>query len=507
MDSNFVDSLQNTLATHLPGILGAVAILIVGWLIAVIARAATNKALGALHVNRRVSESTQQPVDVQRGIAAGVFWVIILITLLGVFNTLNLERASGPFDALLVQVFSYLPRIAAAVLLLLVAWVVASAVRAIVVRALAATSWDERLSREAGMQSMSNSVGNVLFWLIILLFIPAIVGTLDLQGLLAPVGGMMDEALGMLPNIFAAVVIGFLGWMIAKLLRALVTSLLAATGIDRFGHGVGLNQSVRVSQLVGTIVFILVFVPALIAALEALEIEAISRPATDMLRMILAAVPNILAAALILVITYFVARFAAQLVTSLLRAIGFDTLPAKLGMTNLQGNVSPSAVVGRLIIFFAMLFAVVEAANRLGFTQVRDVVTAFIVFAGDILLGAVILLIGFWLANFAYDQMRRASGARSDLMPRIARIAIIALVLAMGLRAMGIADDIVNLAFGLTLGAVAVAIALSFGLGGREAAGRQMEYWLSKLRRDTGSGAGPGSATGGGTIVTPKDVE
>ena len=49
---------------------------------------------------------------------------------------------------------------------------------------------------------------------------------------------------------------------------------------------------------------------------------------------------------------------------------------------------------------------------------------------------------------------------------------------------MGIADDIVNLAFGLTLGSVAIAVALSFGLGGREAAGRQMEFWLSKLRKD-----------------------
>lgn len=49
---------------------------------------------------------------------------------------------------------------------------------------------------------------------------------------------------------------------------------------------------------------------------------------------------------------------------------------------------------------------------------------------------------------------------------------------------MGIADDIVNMAFLLILGAVAVAIALSFGLGGREAAGRQMEHWLAKLRKD-----------------------
>ncbi|MDH3546805.1 MAG: hypothetical protein OEN22_06875, partial [Gammaproteobacteria bacterium] len=65
----------------------------------------------------------------------------------------------------------------------------------------------------------------------------------------------------------------------------------------------------------------------------------------------------------------------------------------------------------------------------------------------------------------------------------ILRVAILGLVLAMGLRAMGIADDIVNLAFGIILGAVAVAFAVSFGLGGREAAGKQMEYWLSGLRK------------------------
>ena len=65
----------------------------------------------------------------------------------------------------------------------------------------------------------------------------------------------------------------------------------------------------------------------------------------------------------------------------------------------------------------------------------------------------------------------------------VVRIAIVGLAIAMGLRAMGIADDIVNLAFGLILGAVAVTIALSFGLGGREAAGKQMDYWLEKLRK------------------------
>jgi hypothetical protein len=85
----------------------------------------------------------------------------------------------------------------------------------------------------------------------------------------------------------------------------------------------------------------------------------------------------------------------------------------------------------------------------------------------------------------AYEAIDRASGVNTQGLARIARFAILALVIAMGLRAMGIADDIVNLAFGLTLGAVAVAVALSFGLGGREAAGKLMDHWLSKLRRDS----------------------
>ncbi len=125
-----------------------------------------------------------------------------------------------------------------------------------------------------------------------------------------------------------------------------------------------------------------------------------------------------------------------------------------------------------------------EAANRLEFTQVRDVVTLFIRFGGNIVLGATILTIGFWLANVAYNAIRRADTTQSESLASIARIAMLGLVIAMGLRAMGIADDIVNLAFLLAFGAVAVAIALSFGLGGRDAAGRQMEHWLAKFRKN-----------------------
>ncbi len=479
------NSLGNAMGAELPRILGAIVILIVGWIVAVSARAGVKQLLAAVRLNKRIADTTEQKLDLESGVSAVAFWLIILIALIGVFNTLDLTLASGPFEVLVKQIAAYLPRLIAGMLLVLIAWLAAVALRAIVNRVLDASGLDEKLSANAGMQPMRKSVGNMLFWLVILLFVPAILNVFDLGGLLDPVKAMVTKFLDIVPNLVAAFLIGFVGWVVGKVLAGLVTNILATAGADQGAHRMGLDSTLRISKIVGTIVLIFVFVPALIAALDALKIEAISRPATDMLGKMLAAVPNIVAAALILAVTYYVTRFAAGLLERLLNGIGFDTLPGKLGLTDaFAGGVQPSRLVSMLVLFFAMLFATVEAANRLEFTQVRDVLTLFIKFGGNIVLGATILIIGFWLANVAHGAIRRADTTHSAGLAGIARVAILGLVTAMGLRAMGVADDIVNLAFLLAFGAVAVAVALSFGLGGREAAGRQMEYWLAKLRKD-----------------------
>ncbi len=483
--SELGSSLGVALGVELPRIVGAIFILIIGWIVAVLVRAGVRRLLAALQLNGRIAATTEQKIDLESGISAGFFWLVILITLIGVFNSLDLALASGPFEVLVKQIAAYLPRLVAGTLLALIAWLVAVALRAIVNRVLDASGLDEKLSANAGMRPMRNSVGNMLFWLVILLFVPAILNVFDLGGLLDPVKVMVTKVLDMLPNVLAAFLIAFVGWLLGKILAGLVANVLASAGADQGAHRLGLDPTLRISRIVGTIVLIFVFVPALIAALDALKIEAISRPATDMLGRMLVAVPNIVAAALILVVTYYVARFAAALLARLLNSMGFDTLPAKLGLVGVfAGGPQPSQLVAMLMLFFAMLFATVEAANRLEFTQVRDVVTLFIRFGGNIVLGATILLIGFWLASVAHSAIRRADTTHSETLAGIARVAILGLVIAMGLRAMGIADDIVDFAFLLTFGAVAVAVALSFGLGGREAAGRQMEYWLAKFRRD-----------------------
>ncbi len=478
---SFVTSLQQSLAGQVPSVIGAVVLLLVGWIVALIGAAATRRALTVVGMNTRCETLIGQRIDAETGVSRIVFWFILIVALIAAFNMLNLEVVSAPFASMVNKVLSFLPQLLAGAVLAAVGWVLAVLARTAITKLLSRTTLDERLSAEAKMQPISDNIGQVAYWVVLLLFLPMVLAALGLDGLLGPVQGMLTQLLAFLPNVFGAAIIGVVGYFVARIVRGIVVNLMEATRVQAAAQNLGLSDKMDLAKLAGTIVFLLIFIPALIAALDALQIEAISGPATNMLDQIVAAVPHLLAATLILLVTYYVARFASSLVGSLLSGLGADSVLDKIGMKKVFGGVKLSEVVARLVLFFAMLFAVVEAANRLEFDQVSSLVSTFIEFGGDVLLGAVILLIGFWLAKLLSDAVTRGDKTGSAWLGTLVRALILGLVIAMGLRAMGIADSIVNLAFGLTLGAVAVAVALSFGLGGREAAGRLMEQWLSKL--------------------------
>lgn len=526
-DSAWQASLQNSLGVYLPSVLGGIAILLVGWIVALVAAAATRRGLAAAGTNQRLGAHTQTSVDFERIAGRVVFWAIMLLALIGMFSVLRINGVSGPLGTLATTVMLYLPRLLLAVALAVVAWLVATVVRTLVNRTLSKTRVDEKLAKGADMKPLSQSMGNVAYWLVLLLFLPAIVGALQIEGLMTPLTGMTSSLLGMLPNIFAAVIIAGVGWLIAKAVRGLVSNLLATTGIDRWSEQHPDTRGLKLSDLGGTLAFVMVIVPALIAALDALKITAISAPLTRMLGIFFDAIPNLLAAAAILILAWFLGRFVAGLVERLLSDLGFDRLPARLGLghafrdpdaaippgartgsdalmatttleraaeaegaipapTDAMARTSESAptprggtlsaFAGRLALFFVMLFATVEAASLLGFAGINALLEQFIAFGADVLLGLVILAVGWWLADVAARAVERATPDNRGLA-RIVRFAIIGLVTAMGLRAMGVADDIVNLAFGLVLGGVAVAVALAFGLGGREAAAKIANRW------------------------------
>ncbi|MCL4184836.1 MAG: mechanosensitive ion channel [Burkholderiaceae bacterium] len=483
-DKGFVDALADALGAQLFTVVGAVALLLLGWIVALVAAAAVHRLMSVAQVNRRLAPVFGSTFDAEIVVSRLVFWFVLLVALVAAFNSLDLQVMSAPFAAMIEDVVAYLPQLLAALVLALVGWLLALLVRTGLTRLLDRTTIDERLSAEAGMQPISDSIGHVGYWVVLLLFLPMVLGALGLEALLGPVQNLVDRLFGFLPDLVAAAVILVVGYYVAKIVRGIVTNLLVATRLQSLARSAGLGEATDLPRLVGMIVFFVIFVPALISALDALQVESVSGPARHMLTQFVAALPALVAAVLILGVTWYVARFVAGLVSGLLEGAGVDRLGERLGLQPALGTLGLSRLVGRLLLFFAMLLAVAEAANRLNFVQLSDLVGSFIVFGGDVLLGIVILLVGLWLANLLGSAIGRSEHQEAPWLGGLVRALIIGLVLAMGLRAMGIADSIVNLAFGLTLGAVAVAVALSFGLGGREAAGRLMEHWFSKLRRD-----------------------
>lgn len=331
--------------------------------------------------------------------------------------------------------------------------------------------------------SVEEAIGTTIFYVIMLFVLIAFLQQLNLTIVTEPLNNLLNEIFVFLPRLLGAAVILFVGYLLARFLRRLVTNITGRLGVDRLAARVGLARPI--SNLLGTLVYALILIPTIIAALNALQIEAISAPAATMLQTFLNAIPAVFAAALLLVITYFIARLIAGIVRDLLAGLGFNELVARLGFYRmLPTQRPPSEIVATIVLVAIMLFAAIEAANLLGFEILAAIITQFLLFGARVLIAIVVLAIGFYLANLARDLILSSGGENAGLMATIARAAILIFTAAMALRELGLAEDIVNLAFGLTLGAIAVAAALAFGLGSRDIAHREVERLIASVRSE-----------------------
>ena len=479
MDDMFV-SFNNYLGGPIGSIIGAILIFVLGWLVALGIAALVRNVLARINLNQRMNTSTGKSYDLEGIISKIIFWFIFIIAISAALNQLNLNSISAPFANMVGQVLGFIPNLIGAIAVGIIGWVVATIARTALNAALAKTTMDERLSAEAGMKPMSTTIADMVYWFILLVVLTMVLGQLELDGLFAPLTNMVNKIFDFLPNLILAGVVFFVGYIIAKVVRGIVVNLVSTFNVQELASKAGLSNQNSIPNVAGSLAFLVVIIPTILAALEALKVEAIVRPATNMLNKIMEALPNIFMAIAILVVTYFVVRMVANIVKGLLENTQVNQLPEKVGLAQTMGSTRISDLVGHAILFFAMLFAAIAAADLLGFEAISALILMFIDFGASIILGAVILFIGFWLANLIAGIVERSEQG-SPFLANIVRVLIMGLVLAMGLKAMGIADSIVNLAFGLTLGAVAVAFALSFGLGGQEAAARLLRKLQDKV--------------------------
>lgn len=393
------------------------------------------------------------------------------------------------------QLMAWGPKILIAILILVATWIVARAVKWVIQKAIDRTPALRRHMTGTPEETVGHQLGTIAKLIIWLVGIMAALQVLDLGQILSPINELVNEIFAFLPHLIAAGLIFFVGLVVARIVKRLVETVLIAANVDgllaRVGIG-GTEGTVRTSseavppgaapgatrasiaRAAGVLVYALIIIPVAIAALQALEISSIAGPATDMLNEILGAIPHVLAAALWIGIAFVAGRFLKTIIEAILPPTGFDDAIRSTGV--LPASAFPSRIVANIAMIAVILAASIEAAGQLGGGTVAIFLAQVTELGGKVIFGTLIIVVGIFLARILANLVGSGTGEGS-FAQAIVRYAIIALFTAIGLTFMGLADQIVILAFGLILGSAAVATALAFGLGGREAAAQILERW------------------------------
>ena len=189
-------------------------------------------------------------------------------------------------------------------------------------------------------------------------------------------------------------------------------------------------------------------------------------------------IPALIGALIILLIGWIVARIVRALVLRVLQLIHFDQVMARTGLPEMLERAGVRAdsasLLAGLVYWFIFLIFLVAAANALGVPTITAVITSIVLFLPNVFVAVIILLIGMVLARFVGDLVRAAmhggSIAGENFVAGVARWAILAFAFILALNQLNISPVIIQTLFAAVTGGLALALALAFGLGGRDTA-------------------------------------
>lgn len=397
------------------------------------------------------------------------------------------------------QLMTWGPKVLIAILIIVATWVIARAVKWMLQKAIDRSPALKKHYTGTPEETVGHQLGTIAKLIIWLVGIMAALQFLGVGQILQPINELVTEIFAFLPHLLAAGLIFFVGLVVARIVRRLVETVLTAANVDGLLARMGIGDiagtvrtdptavpagaapgatRVSLARAAGVLVYALIIIPVAIAALQALGIDSISGPATAMLNEILVAIPHVLAAVVWIVIAFVAGRFIKAIIESVLPAMRFDDAIRSTGV--LPTGASPSRIVANIAMVAIILAASIEAANAVGGDTIAIFLAQVTALGGKVIFGTLIIVVGVFLARIVSNLVGSGTG-EGGFAQTIILYAIIALFTAIGLTFMGLADQIVMLAFGLILGSAAVAMAIAFGLGGREAAGRLAERWVDRI--------------------------
>jgi len=385
MWSNITGSLGNQVGDFLPKLLGALVILVIGFIIAKIIAWVITNVINRTGIGNKVGKylGSGESSNPGKGFGTGAFWVTMMFVAIACLKALDLDEVSGPLSGLLDQFFGFIPKIIGAAAIGAVAYLIATVAKIGTHKGLSLSEADTRLKLQPG--TLTNSLPMAAFCFILLMFLPAIFGALQMKELSEPVQGIVKQITDFLPNMISAGIIMAVFFFIAKLASTLITNLLSGTGFNKFPQHLGLMS----------------------------ETSTMATP--------------------------------------------------------------PSELAGKASMGVILFMGIAQSIKLLKLDMVSGFFDEAVAFAVPVVIGVAILGVGLWLANMARKAVTASNMANSAMVSNIAFGAIMVLSGVIALKKMGLAGEIVDLGFGLTLGGMALALALAFGLGGRDAAAKFLD--------------------------------
>ncbi|TLQ09205.1 hypothetical protein FEZ48_01830 [Marinilactibacillus psychrotolerans] len=387
----------------------------------------------------------------------------------------------------------YLPQLLLGIVLIIVAWIVATLVGKAVSKGLKAIGigkyfqkWGATKTEEQS-HALIDTLSKVAYYLVWVLFLPGIFSTFGLDSIGQPIMNMIDTVLVFIPNIIAAGIVLVLGLFAAKLVKNLVYNVAVAANIDKHLAKLtgGETTDVEVKKNKGTlasvlanIVYFLIVIPIILVALEVLNINSIADPISSVLNTILSAIPNILVAVVLLIVGFAIAKFAGMILTDLLKSAGLNKYSSYLKKSS-NMNLDLSKIAGQTVAVLIGLFFLVEALNALNLEMLNSILSVVIGYLPNVLFAAIIIGLGFVGGQMLSSAIKSTTG--SMLAGMLIKYILIVFSIFMALDQLNFASAIVQAAFICIIGGLAVAFALSFGLGGREFAKKQLSRLDSKI--------------------------
>ena len=386
-----------------------------------------------------------------------------------------------------------------ALLLLLAAFIVAGIARWLVKKLLSKTKLqevEEKTDTTAvgapkttvkKKMSLGNFIANLVYFIVFMLFVPGIFSSLGVVGVSEPITAFLTTILNYLPNVIGAVIVLAVGILIASLVRMLLVPVFEKIKINKLQEKAGMEvtDEGKLSQTLAFIVYVLIIIPVVIMALDVLNIDVISVPAQAMLSTVIGFIPNIVAALVLIWIGILIGKFAGALVTRLIASSGIDKkIRGMIGEDKFPKFVF-SAAVGLIITVLVDIFFVVQGLSVLNLEVFNNIGMAIINYLPNVIAAAIIFGIAFLVGN-GVERALTKHGFKT--YGKIAQVAIMVVAVFMMLNQLGIAPVLVNTAFILALGAIAVAFAIAFGIGGRDFAKKQLndlDKSLDKLKDDS----------------------